>query len=105
MAVGRINQPLWAFSGTLWQQLLENKVLGIDILCFPPTQCAHVLSLFHRGQLAGALLVHGLSSPSVGSERSSQGTDYIYMPSSLRVHPYFTFISSGTMTWRTNVIT
>lgn len=55
---------------------LEN-LCGIGILCFPPAQHAHVISLVHRGQPAGTLLVHWLSSPSVGSKRSSQGRDYI----------------------------
>lgn len=75
--LGQVKQPLWAFSDTLWQQLLENKVLGIDTLCFPPTQHAHVIPLFHRGQLAGTLLAHGLSSPIISSQQPSQGTDYV----------------------------
>lgn len=75
--LGQVSQPLWAFSGTLWQQLLENKVLGIGILCFPPTQHALVISLFHKGQPAATLLVCWLSSPSASSKRSSQGRDYI----------------------------
>lgn len=71
--LGQASQRLWVFSGTLQQQWLENKAIGIDILRFPfpfiPTSSAL--------QRAGTLLVHWLSSPRVSSKRSSQGMDYI----------------------------